>query len=175
MNTEPPNEKQEMQEIESLLRKLPLRRPSVELDGRVMSEITHRNYFPWRMAAAAAVVFAVGTTVILSRNVWKPWTTLHINVARTNTAVPRSPEVPMAMAAPATDDASLYSNGAMRVQRTLAAMSNDGLVERTGDTPVQVFRCQTVKQIFFFDPEHNSRMSVTVPVERVVMIPVQSF
>jgi hypothetical protein len=166
----------EVLEIESLLRRMPLRRPGAALDGRVLSACRRpvvRRRVWW--AAAAALVAAAGAGPIVAHLLThgeRPGDTSqtagHLPPAGTargaQLTAPPPPAPPPARGRP------------VRIERTLAGgFSSDGVVGVADHAPLHCYRRLSVRQMWIVDPKTGNRMAVSIPREEVVLVRVEPF
>jgi hypothetical protein len=166
----------EVLEIESLLRRMPLRRPGAALDGRVLSACRRpivRRRLWW--AAAAALVAAAGAGPIVGHLLTQrerpgdtSQTTRHLAPAGGEGAaqnpVRPEPAPPPARAQP------------VRIERTLAGgFNSDGVVGVADHAPLHRYRRLSVRQMWIIDLKTGKRMAVTIPREEVVLVRVEPF
>jgi hypothetical protein len=133
-------------EIENLLRQMPLRKPSADLDARVLAG-RPRARRAWlagavggALAAAAAVILAVG----LPQNMSK--------------VTPGPQPGPAAAVEP------------VRIEQNWSEVSYEEVVCPDPETPMQTFRRRTVDHVQFFDPQRNIRMETIVPREEIIFV-----
>lgn len=155
------NEGAELAEIESLLRRMPLAAPSRHLELGISSVLARpraqaRLRSAW-VAAAAVITLAIGTTPLLFHHGRAPSTGLHVPgaVASVGVAIP--------MPRP------------LRVERDAVRVADKGIIAFAGSVPVRGFRCQSVRQIWYFDPKQHKQLCVTIPADRLVLLPVRAF
>ncbi len=133
-------------DLENLLRGLPLRRPTARLDGRIAASVA-RRWHPVRWAAAAAGVAAAVTAAVWSA---RP-----------------SPPPSLARAGPA--------GHAVSVEREVSQTFDDGIVSVNGRVPYRQVRQQTVRDIWWVDPTTGARLWARLPTERVTVEPAETF
>jgi hypothetical protein len=155
-------------DIEAMLRDLPLRPPSPGLDRRVMSA-----RHPWRRrlrwmapvaAAAALVAIAVGS-----------WSLHHASRRHGEKPIAKSldPGLPTADTRPAATVASLTP---ISITRTYGGIARDGIIGKTPTgQPVERIRRQTVRQVLIVDPKRGTKVSISMPQEEVLVVPVRTF
>lgn len=150
------------QEVEQMLGRIPLTRPSARLDQRVRNALTPRGPGGWfavgalsSAAAAAIILFALPA--------------LH----RHPTEAPPPPDQvagpaisPLALAAPPPR---------LRVEQDAAGIEDDGIVAHIDGVPLREYRCRALRQVWYFDSRRQTHLAVTVPVEQVVIVPVRTF
>ena len=139
--------------LESFLRSIPLRQPSLRLDARVndvfanlRSQQTRRlRLYP--IAIAAAILIAIGIGVRLS--------------------LPKK-------AAPV---ASVVASTAhpIRIERDTSTLYDDGVIATTGDAAYQQFRRRTVREIWYVDPATHAKLQVVIPAEQVLIQKVEAY
>jgi hypothetical protein len=162
----------EVLEIESLLRRMPLRRPGAALEGRVLSACRRpvvRRRIGW--AAAAALVAAAGAaplvTHLLTRGDHTGGTTATTGGVRDKGPLPV--DAPPGIPPPARP-------GPVRIERTLAGgFSSDGVVGVADHAPLHRYRRVAVRQVWIIDPKTGKRMAVSIPREEVVLVRVEPF
>jgi hypothetical protein len=162
----------EVLEIESLLRRMPLRRPRAALDGRVLSAcrrpVVRRR--AWWAAAAAALVAGAGAAPLVTHLLTRGDATGTAAAAtgRVRADIPAQvgvpPRLPPAPARP------------LRIERTLAGgFSSDGVVGVADHAPLHRYRRLSVRQMWIIDPRTGKRMAVSIPREEVVLVRVEPF
>ena len=146
-------------QFEMGLRRLPLRGPSRELDARiarlVRSVPRHHRGRPLLLAVAASIAVAMGTVPIL----------VHRQPTIPPPPVVRGPAVTLPRPAA----------GALRVERQVARVADDGVIGTANGVPVQLLHYRAVRQIWYFDPHTGNKLQVTVPRDQVVLVPVRTF
>jgi len=139
--------------LESLLRSLPLREPSLGLDGRVNDEFARlrtrqtRRLGLHHIAIAAGVLMAIGIGVRLSLPKKAP------SIAR--------------IAAPIANP--------IQIERDTATMYDDGVVATTDDAAYRQFRRRTVREIWYVDPNTHASLQVVIPSEQVLVQKVDAY
>ena len=133
-------------ELERLLRGLPLRPPTAALDHRVAAAVRRRAWHPARWAAAAAVLVVAGGTLRL------------MNRARP------TPVAPVAVA-----------SSPVSVEREVSRTIDDGVVAVDGRVPYRQLRHQTVREVWWTDPTTGARLWAQLPSERVTVEPAETF
>jgi hypothetical protein len=139
--------------LESLLRGLPLREPTLDLDARVNAVFAKirspqpRRLRLYRLAIAAAALLAIGIGVRLS--------------------LPRKP-------LPVTDVVASQTHP-IQIERDTSTVYDDGVVATTGDAAYQQFRRRTVHEIWLVDPKAHSQLQMVIPTEQVVIQKVEAF
>jgi len=163
--------------VEALLRAIPLRRPGPALDGRVRRALRRGPGWPAHartpcLAAAAVLAVAAGVAPLIFRA-----------ARQTDTQPPLTggpqptPVVPLAIHPHTADTirAALAAGPPLRVERTVARVTDDGVVGRLDDAPLVRYRRQSVRQVWLVDPQHGPRLTTTVPREEVVVVRVRPF
>ena len=135
-------------DLEAILRTLPLRQPSAALDRRVAAAGRPWAGRPWagrRWAAAAAIAVGVGATWVVVRP---------------------SPKPPVADV-PA---------GPVAVERVTSRTVDDGFVTVTDHVPYRRVVRQTVREIWWADPATGARLWAEVPGDdQVTVEPAETF
>jgi hypothetical protein len=157
-------DEREAEELEGLLRRMPLRRPPATMDrrvGRVLRDSPAR--WRWRAAAAVVLVAGVGVAVLMNRprqaDVASP-----IAITSTDAGL-----VGPATRLAATDDKPFS------MSRTLAQVVNEGVVGTWGNAPLQRVRHRSVKQSVVIDPATGTHFRISVPQEEIMVMKVQPF
>jgi hypothetical protein len=165
----------ELADVEELLRGMPLRRPGAPLDARVRALLGRRSVARVRLAwlgAAAAIAIAAGVAPLV-------WQAAGVGGRQHVPFVVNHPD-PVGGARVATPlTRALYPAPRplpeLRVERTVDRVTDEGIVGRIGDTPLQRFRRQTVQQVWLVDPQRGTRVAATVPRDEVVVVRVRPF
>jgi hypothetical protein len=139
--------------LESLLRGLPLREPTLGMDARVSSELAKlRSQQPRRLrlhriAIAAGVSIAVGIGIRLSlpKKV-TPIASISVTVANP-----------------------------IQIERDTSTMVDDGVIAATDDAAYQQFRRRTVREIWYVDPKSHAQLRVVIPTDQVLIQKVDAF
>ena len=63
----------------------------------------------------------------------------------------------------------------LRVERTVDRVTDEGIVGRLGDMPLQRYRRQSVQQVWLIDPQQGTRVGATVPRDEIVVVGVRPF
>ncbi len=134
-------------DLEQLLRGLPLRLPTAAMDDRISSALSGRRFHPARWAAAAAAVL-VATGVAYQ-------------------TISRTRPTPVARVVPVASPVS--------VEREVSRTIDDGVVAVTGRVPYRQLRQQTVREIWWTDPATGARLWAQLPDERVTVVPAETF
>jgi hypothetical protein len=146
-------------DLEDLLRRVPLRRPSEDLDRRVLAEAAapaaRPRVFRWAataLAAAAAVALAVAG--------WQ-WLSMQGNEHH-KAYGPASPGV---VQADGHDEP-------IRIEQVWSAVEPRGVVMIDDQTPARGFVRRTVNRVQVIDEKQNIRVEYTIPREDYVYVPV---
>jgi hypothetical protein len=157
-------------EIQAMLRHLPLRPPPPPLDRRVTAAChPWRRRLRWASAAAAILALALGS-----------WTWHHASRRHADTPIAKSldrrmPAVAVADTRPA-GAAIVASLNPISITRTYGGISRDGIIGKTASgRPVERIRRQTVRQVLIVDPKRGTKVSITMPQEEVLVVPVRTF
>ena len=156
---EPPgtNVRQDSTELESFISAVPLKAPPRQLDARIRQLLEHSRANLWRgtmlTGLAAAIVFLI---------VWSGWL-YH---------APRSPIASRPADVKPTPVASV--SRPLRIERDASTLADGGIVGFAGKVPLHGYRVRGVRQIWYVDP-NGKRLFVTVPTDRVVLVPVHTF
>jgi hypothetical protein len=175
---EPSRDADDVRDLESLLRRMPLRPPGAALDRRVLATCRRpatRRRLMWAAAAAAVIVAAGAAPIVTYRLTRRAWDssamTLRHDPPAATIASGRGPQTTIAPAARAAASA-----GPVRIERTLSGgFSSDGVVGVADRAPLQRFRRLSIRQVWIVDPRNGTRVAVTIPREEVVLVRVQPF
>jgi hypothetical protein len=139
--------------LESLLRGLPLREPTLGLDARVNAEfatLRQRQTSRLRLhrfAIAAGILIAVGIGVRLAQ--------------------PKKPEPAVSLGAPPAQP--------IQIERDTSTVYDDGVVAATDDAAYQQYRQRTVREIWYVDPNTHAQLQVVIPTEQVLIQKVDAY
>jgi hypothetical protein len=158
---DPPNSgvQSDFTELESLIRRVPPAVPSRQLDARIWRLLEHARPKLWRgtvlTGLAAAILFLI---------VWSGWL-YH----------PRKDGTPHALEPSGIKPTPVASlSRPLRIERNASTTADRGIVGFAGTVPLHGYRVQSVKQIWYVDT-NGKRLCVTVPTERLVLVPVRTF
>ena len=144
------------EQIETMLRGLPLRRPSEVLDHRVARALSGRS-LPWRSVAAAAcfggVCFLVGLVMG--------------NGGAPSADQPAAREAVTPQPAPATTPGALLASGTTRIDAQWPVGQAELLYDIDTGPPVRATIQDTIKQTRWVDTENNRDIELTRPVREV--------
>lgn len=148
------------EQLESMLRGLPLRRPSEVLDHRVARALCGRS-FPWRRLAAAAcfggLCFVMGVFAgQLNR-------TLHPGPSTVRETVAQPPK----QATPTPPTGRRLASGSTRIDQQWPVARSQILYDTYDGPPVRAIIQDTIKRTRWVDPENNLNIELTRPVRQV--------
>ena len=146
------------QEIEAMLREIPLKEPSSLLDRRLLG--TPRASSAMAQLRAAGLGAAVAALLVLAVTVW--WTRAAKPLGRPPVHSP-------------VRQASAEAKRPLRIERSMSRVIDDGVIGSAAGVPLQQVRYRSLRQIWIVDPRRGTRLAVTVPDDRVVLIPVRTF
>jgi len=161
------------EDIEALLKRMPLRKPPASLDARVLwrPERPRQVVVAWAVAAgalaaaAAAILFAlVGGPAAPDAATGTATPTLAQAGPPAPADVVPSPET--ATTPPAEADAAVVP---VHIERQWAHLAYEGVVAPEGQ-PLAKFRRQVVDQVEWVDPDDGAYLEMTVPREDVILI-----
>jgi hypothetical protein len=146
----------EFREVEAILRRVPLRRPSEMLDERVRRVIRPR----WGLALGVAAVLTLlaGTGAVLVRETWRE--------------------------APDHRELSAQHIGRVEVGRiaqpivlaqTVEGTANETVIANDGEGTFRRVTRVVIRQVKYLDPETGRTIYLTVPREEVVLIKAEAF
>jgi hypothetical protein len=146
-------------ELEQLLRGLPRRQPTAQLDGRIFASVRggptrHRG---WWMAVAASVSIVVGAGVLVERS-------------RQARAMPQKQTVATTVVAPTAP-----AQSPMELETTVSRTIDDGIVDVEDGVPYRQIRRETVKEYWIIEPSTGARARVRVPSEQVLVCREETF
>lgn len=147
-------------EFEAMLRATPLRPPTSRLDALVRARLSRQSTAVWLKWAAvsAAAIIVLAITVIPA-------------------VVRHTPSHPLSQAInhPATHPVAGTPPPPLWVESRQVRIKDDGVVGFASGVPLQRFRRQTLRQIWVIDPARSTRVSVSIPQEQVVVLPLHAF
>lgn len=170
--------------IEDLLRRMPLRQPGADLDARVYATLRGRSRERSRrlsmirqacLGVAAAVAVAAGVAPLATR-LWEAGSAAvkPVAIAAERPVEPTPPSAqPARSAAPVK--VSRPALPGLRVERTVARVTDEGIVGQLGGAPLQRYRRQSQQQVWLVDPRQGARLSASVPREEVVVVRMRPF
>jgi hypothetical protein len=148
MSWDEPTDRDDLRQIEDLLRALPLRRPPPSLDNRV-GRLWHppsRRRGP-RRGRWAAVAAAAAIAAALLVAVWGPWGP--------------EPSETQKSATPVT------------IERVWSRLASNEVVAVEGGAPVRRLQRQIVRHVQLIDEEHDVRIEWNIPSEQVIDVPLE--
>jgi hypothetical protein len=143
------------QDIEDILRRLPLRKPPDTLDGRAIPA----RGIPVRLAwagVAAAVAAAVVIAVLV-----------HQAGQRNAADLGRPRQVASAGSSATSVEAAADP---VRLERTWSRTDYEGLILLDDTVPMRKFRWHELQQIQWTDPARGIQYEVTVPREKIILV-----
>jgi hypothetical protein len=151
-------------DLEQLLRGLPRRQPSAQLDARILASVRGgparvpvQRYRVWWMAVAASVAIMIGVEIVRERSLqMKPQPQKSV-VATTVNAPTASFESPM------------------ELETTVSRTIDDGIVDVEDGVPYRQIRRETVKDYWIVDPSTGAKARVRVPSEQVLVCREETF
>ena len=157
-----------LEQLEDLLRELPLRRPSPELDRRVDAVWRARSsrWTRWTVAATVATVAAAAAGLLLMLT-WDPAengsadhsTEIVADVEKPPSRPPTPPEV----TAPQP----------IRIEKVWTSQSTTGVVVHDGDVPMQQVHQQIVRHVRWIDEQNHVSIEWTIPSDQTVLVPLE--
>jgi hypothetical protein len=162
----PGNGEDDFQDLEGCLRRLPLRRPSGELDARIASvgaaPSAHRPRRRLAAVVAAAAAVAAGLALVA---LWRPW---QPDAGQAPTAARVEP-VP----APASKGTTPPVSRPVRVEQVWSAVSNEGVVSAGDVPPMQRFQRQVIRSVRVIDEDRHVRIEWNIPSRQTVLMPLE--
>jgi len=149
-------------EIESLLKRQPLRVPSAAFDERMEQLFAQREVFVWpvvRWAAALAACAGIAVTV---------WYVMSRNIATT----PVKPNVVVKAPDKGANPATPLDFDPVRIEQVWSQVEPEGVIMVDGDA-MRRFHRQMVEHVQLIDDARNIRIEYTVPHNDVIVMPVR--
>lgn len=146
------------EQMEAMLRGLPLRRPSEVLDHRVASVLCGRT-FPWRRLAAAACFG--GVCFIFGLAVGRQDVPLPTQTPAAGGAVNPQPS------APVTRSGTSLASGTTRIDAQWPVAQAELLYDIDTGPPLRATIQDSIEQTRWVDPENNRDIELTRPVREV--------
>lgn len=145
--------KDELRQIERMLRRVPLRKPPASLDAKVLPP-RRRGRALWATAGrvAAAAVIAIAALLMLHR-------------------------APQAKRPPAARETARVDQPfePVQVEETISRVFYEGLLVPDEKTPVRVFRRRTLQRTWLVDPDSGYSVEMTVPCEHVILVDAEIY
>ena len=148
MNDPPAN----LDNVEEMLRALPLRRPAETLDEKVLRCRPRRSRLRWTLWAAAGAGAAAAAVLVAA-------------------ALHRPPPRPQAPYPPAE---RLFAHP-VRYEQIISDVDYGGTFEADDGTPVRAFRRMTVRKVWYVDRDSGAKMEMTIPQAEVVLVRAESY
>ncbi len=143
-------------EIEKLLRKMPLRRPPKTLDRRVLRQPAGAARLWWAAGALAAAAVVVGVAIALSGG-GKQHSHPEPGVAE-RTAQPEPQPA-----------------GPVRMEQTYSRMQYEGVLLLDDRTPLRKFRRRILRRVLWIDVRTGYTDVMSIPDEQVVLIAAETY
>ena len=159
-----------LEQLEDLLRKLPLRRPSPELDRRVEAVWRARSsrWTRWTVAATVATVAAAAAGLLLMLT----WDSAENGSAdRGAAAVVDAEKPPSRQPVPLTPEVSPPQP--ILIEKVWTTQSTAGGVVHDGDVPMQRVHQQIVRHVRWIDEQNHVSIEWTIPSDQTVLVPLE--
>jgi len=144
-------------EIEDLLGRMPLRKPSASLDAKVFGGRRRGRRILWWAAVGSAVGAAAAVLLVAFALFCDDGDV----VARDTDPPAPVPETPaMAQADPAP----------VRLEQNWSTVAYEGVVTPDDRTPLRQFRRRMFERVEWIDEARGTRMEMTVPRDEVILI-----
>ncbi|NQU20564.1 MAG: hypothetical protein HQ567_04725 [Candidatus Nealsonbacteria bacterium] len=155
-----------LEQLEDLLRELPLRRPSPELDRRVEATWQARSSRPnrWTVGAAVATLAATAAGLLLILT----WDPAENRVGDRPAPVVAGVEKPPAPAPPEKSPPQ-----PIRIEKVWTTQSTAGVVVHDGDVPMQRVHQQIVRHVRWIDEQNHVNIEWTIPSDQTVLVPLE--
>jgi hypothetical protein len=162
----------EMEVLEEMLRRMPLRQPSKSLDRRVRAArpraLRLRRWFVWggaltALAAAAALLIAGASLVGVPIPGFGPADEGQL----AGGAAGVEPEVPGA--APAQE----ARRDGIRIEQVWSALAANDVVMVDDAQPMRRVQRQVYRRVQWIDPERDVRIEWNIPSEQSVLVPLE--
>ena len=146
-------------EIERLLGRMPLHKPSVSMDARVLGRRHRDRRVLWWIAAGSAVG-AAAAVLLVAFALFRDGSQM---VARDT-----EPPAPVEKASPPAIAQS--EPPPMRLEQNWSTVAYEGVVVPDQGVPLRKFRRHILEHIQWIDKAHGRRMDMTIPREQVILI-----
>jgi hypothetical protein len=146
-----------MNDLENLLRTMPLRRPSDEMDRRVLAR---PKRVAWGLALAGGLAVAAAVVLVMPAL---------LQPDRTSAPAPAKLAVGVQATAPAGEVLAPW-----RFEQRYSSIQYEGL-RQSDDQPWRQYRQQDVRVIRVMDPQTGDLAQMVVPVERVVLVSAEPY
>ncbi len=160
----------EFQEIEDILRRLPVREPSAMIDHRIEALTRQVRWVDaarfMGLGAAAMLALAIGAWPLLHR----PASQL-VAADRNPTAIENPRQRPSVSNAskPAKSASSLL------LEMTNSRITDDGVVAVLDGTPVQRYHTHSIQKVWMVDPKTGKPVLVTIPRDQVTLRRIEAY
>ncbi len=154
-------------DLENLLRQLPLEKPSAKLDQRVFGAVAQQDP-PTTTDPIAQTVrrLRIGIWVGLGAPMAALLAiTAIVALYNPNATTTQSPSDP-------PDTGAAFAFDPVRIEYTTSSLAPGGVVMVDDQTPAAGFIEQTVEHVKLIDEEQNVRMEFTYPRQDVVLVPL---
>jgi hypothetical protein len=162
----------ETRQLEDLLRRLPLRTPSPELDARIASlrpvAIARRTRRPVAGVVVAAAAVAV---CLLATVLWQPGRKEAGTAQRSDEQAGHVGNVPHEKAA--SPSAAQRPSRPLRIEQVWATVSAGEIVMREGGPPMQRLSRQALRRIQVIDASRHVRIEWNIPSRQSVLMPLE--
>lgn len=157
-----------LEQLEDLLRGLPLRRPSPELDRRVATVWRARSSRRTRWTAAATVATAAAAAAgLLLMSMWEPADDRPADPGRAAAAGAGAQPPPPAPAAEEPPPPPI------RIEQVWTTQAAEGVVLRDGEVPMQRVHQQVVRHVRWIDEQNHVRIEWNIPSDQTVLVPLE--
>jgi hypothetical protein len=136
--------------LESMLRSMPLREPTLGLDARVdaaFKQFRARRHVRLYPAIAACLLIAIGIGLKMMRH--------------------KAPLIPGVVSTAAVNP--------IQIERDTTAVYDDGVIASTDDAAYQQFRKRTIREIWYVDPKTHAESRVVIPIEQVFIQKIDAY
>jgi hypothetical protein len=137
--------------LESMLRGMPLREPTLGLDARVDAAFKqsrahrHIRLYPFVIAACALIAIGVGFKMMRPK------------------------------AAPVSTAVTIAAENPIQIERDTTDVYDDGVISSTDDGAYEQYRKRTIREIWYVDPKTHAQSRVVIPVEQVFIQKVDAY
>lgn len=176
-----PEDSASASDLEGLLRQLPLREPSAMLDERIARILAATGsvrpiatFSASDRSARRAMLMGAAAMLAVGFGLWP------MLAARNLPGLSRPGVHPTARTAPRARPIPLASNdissaSPVLIEQTFSRVEDRGVITVSDGHPLQFFHKQSVRSVWIVDPRDGVRTSISVPVDEIVMRPVQPF
>lgn len=155
------------EDIESLLRRMPLQKPPADLDRKVLRARPRR--FPMWVAGVGATALAAAAALVMAVYLPQTGVTPPVPGPTTPTTVIAGPAV-VSVPSVTAAEAEPQPDTPMQFRQNWSPLAYEGIVEPDDHTPLRKYRRQTYDYVRWSDPRQGFQVETTIPREEVILI-----